>query len=67
MTKKVTYYTVAEVADRWGITAHQVREHIRARRLGAMKLNPDSVRPTYRVSEHHLAKFERDNNRSAVA
>lgn len=63
---KAVWFTVAQVAEHWGITADEVRKLIRSRRLGHMRLNPDAVRPTYRISETHIAKYERENNRAAA-
>jgi len=55
----VVWYTTAQVAERWQTSQDEVRKLIRSRRLGAMRLKRASKRPTYRVSETHLAEYER--------
>lgn len=60
------WYTVAEVAERLNQSEEQVRHLIRARYLGFRKLNPDARRPTYRISEAAIQKYEKQHEKRAA-
>jgi excisionase family DNA binding protein len=62
----VQWYTVAEVAARLRQSEEHVRHLIRARHLGHRKLNPDARRPTYRISEAALVKYEQQHEHRAA-
>lgn len=59
----VQWHTPKEVATRWGVHPNEIRKLIRSRRLGAMVVNPAARRPTYRISETQLTKYERQQER----
>jgi excisionase family DNA binding protein len=60
------WFTVAQVAQRLNQSEEQVRHLIRARYLGFRKLNPDARRPTYRISEAAIQKYEAQYEKRAA-
>lgn len=50
--------STAQVAERINASQEMVRHLIRSHQLDATKLNPRSRRPTYRISEAALQRYE---------
>lgn len=52
-------FTVAELADRWNLSASQVRTLIREKQLAAIDISTgNTARPTYRVMPKDVYAFE---------
>ena len=52
------YFTVPEVAHRYGVSQSKVYEMVNAREIGAIKIGR-----TIRISDEHLKIFEQGNNK----
>lgn len=55
------HYTVKQVAALYEIDEWRVRALIRQGRLGAVDLSKHKSRPSYRISEEHLAAFDQES------
>lgn len=63
MTEK---FTLAQVAEKWGVSPETVRGWIHSGELAALVINPHARRKAYRVDAAALVDFEDRRRVSAV-
>lgn len=56
----IVSFSIAQVSQRWNCSIETVRKAIRDGSLEAFKLKPEAKRPTWRVPEAEVLRYEQD-------